>query len=192
MQKITLKEIVGYEGLYSVSEDGHVISHPKGDGNGNRERILKMENVKGHLRVALSKNGFVKRMFVHRLVAIAFIPNPEGKEMVNHKNGIKTDNRVENLEWNTPSENNKHAFFYGLKKVTEKQKRIARETMENRIVTQAQRDSGKLHRKLSFHQAQEIRGKHAEGETMTLLSKLYGVNINAISRIIQGKTYNEA
>lgn len=73
--------------------------------------------VKGIMRkIGISKNGYATvsvqdgRVYVHRLVAGAFIPNPEKKPEVNHKNGIKTDNRVENLEWATHSENQRHRF----------------------------------------------------------------------------------
>lgn len=74
---------------------------------------------------------------LHRLVAEAFIPNPENKRCVNHKNGNKLDNRVENLEWVTHSENNTHAYRTGLKHVTDKQKSITSK------MAKAQR--GKLH-----------------------------------------------
>lgn len=63
----------------------------------------------------MSNNGKFKRYLLHRLIATFYIPNPENKEFVNHKNGIKSDNRVENLEWVTRSENEKHAHLTGLK-----------------------------------------------------------------------------
>ena len=75
-----------------------------------KDKILKpMQTSNGYQQVCLY-NGKVKRHLVHRLVANAFIPNPENKRTVNHKNGIKTDNRVDNLEWATYSENHLHSY----------------------------------------------------------------------------------
>jgi hypothetical protein len=69
---------------------------------------------KGYLKVILCQNNKRYNKKVHRLVALMFIPNPENKPEVNHKNGIKTDCRKVNLEWNTPKENRQHAFNTGL------------------------------------------------------------------------------
>jgi len=89
------KDIEGYVGLYKVSNFGKVKSLKY-----RKERILKPgTDGYGYLYVNLCKNGKVKKFKVHRLVAEAFIPNPGNLPMVNHKNEIKTDNRVWNLEY---------------------------------------------------------------------------------------------
>jgi DNA-binding transcriptional regulator YiaG len=105
----------GYEGLYEVSSLGRVrrveAFQPSYSG---RERKTSLSNC-GYKRVVFLKGGVRRTFSVHRLVAVAFIPNPDGKKTVNHKNGVKTDNRAENLEWATTKENIKHAFDTGLK-----------------------------------------------------------------------------
>ena len=104
-------DICGYEGLYQVSNRGRVRSLDREIYKNNNVKqfsksfILKFEKNKGYNYVHLFKNGVRKRMAVHRLVAEAFIPNPESKPVIDHINTIRDDNRVENLHWVTPKEN---------------------------------------------------------------------------------------
>lgn len=103
------KPIEGYEGIYEVSASGRVRNVKKAG------RMMTGSTVThGYKAVTLHKNGCGKMMLVHRIVAEHFIPNPENKPQVNHINGNKADNRVENLEWATAQENLTHAMRTGL------------------------------------------------------------------------------
>ena len=108
------RDVVGYEGIYEVSNRGNVR-------NKKTLRIIKSSiSYHNYVRVPLRKNGKDRKLFLHRLVADAFIPNPENKEIVNHINGNKQDNRIENLEWCTYSENNVKAIKDGLRSTKRK------------------------------------------------------------------------
>lgn len=115
------KDVVDYEEFYEVSNKGRVRTKPRQTQSGDHKAIRGVryftlyEHPDGYINVGLIKESKkVRRTSVHRLVAVAFIDRIPGKEFVNHINGIKNDNRVENLEWCTKKENSRHSFDNGL------------------------------------------------------------------------------
>lgn len=104
-------DIRGYEGLYQVSNLGRVKSLPRRTNNQHcYGLIMKQHNSYNYLKIQLKKNNKYKWFFVHRLVAMAFLDNYNENLQVNHINGIKSDNKVENLEMVTASENQLHSY----------------------------------------------------------------------------------
>lgn len=114
------KEIPGYEGLYEVSSYGKVrsMSRLRIDKNGRPYtkvgKVLKDKDTNGYREVGLYKDSICTYFKIHRLVAMAFIPNPDNKPCVNHKDGNKANNIKSNLEWVTYGENSIHAVDSGL------------------------------------------------------------------------------
>lgn len=138
--------------LGRVKSVDHVVID-KGRPSHRKGRIFKLSaGGNGYIRVVLEKKWYT----VHRLVAMAFIPRIEGKNVVNHKNGIKTDNRAENLEWVTTSENGIHAYHTGLNGLTEKGRERLRKYHTGRT------HSDETKRKLSEVRKGKSWGNHSE------------------------------
>lgn len=176
MQNIYISDIPGFEKNegYSVTSEGDVFSHKKRISSGKdgltkysidksySRKLKPLVDSKGYHYIDLKKDGERRCPKIHRLVALAFIPNPENKPQVNHIDGCKTNNSVENLEWATNTENRTHAIANGLK--DEINYGIAQYDMDDNLIA-------------TFHTA-----KHA-------LESL-GVKSNAsgnIGRVIRGK-----
>jgi len=128
MSKEIWKDIPGYEKIYQASNYGRIRSVNRCIHRKNRGKCMVIgkiikprHNHNGYLTLALHKNGKIKRFFVHRLVLYAFSNQPALKYECNHKNSIRDDNKLCNLEWVTKSENAIHGFKYGNKIVQKPQ-----------------------------------------------------------------------
>lgn len=129
------KDVVGYEGLYEVSNLGNVRSV---DFQGKKRiRLLKQATIgDGYLHVNLCKNGVHKTGYTHRLVAQAFISNPERKPVVDHINTIRTDNRLENLRWVTQRENVNHPITHKRNADAQHYKAVCQYSLSGILITE--------------------------------------------------------
>ena len=170
------KDIQGYEGHYQISNIGRVKSlarkknHIKGFAI-TKEIILKQQkNFDGYYNLSLKLNCCRKNYSIHRLVAIHFISNLDNKKEVNHINGIKQDNRVENLEWCTRRENIIHSFNTGLNAGNKGEKHGMSKITELQVL--------------------EIKQRLKNGQTHQKIAEIYNVGRTTISAINQNKNWN--
>lgn len=139
----TVPDLYGYE----ISNLGRVKSLPKAQGFGfKKETVLEgFLTRKGYHKVNLKVDKKAKGTLVHRLVAMAFLPNPNNLPEVNHKNGIKTDNRIENLEWVTHSENMRHALENDLHARGEERKNSKLKDVDIPVIRSMRASGMKMH-----------------------------------------------
>lgn len=174
------RPIKGTKGKYTIDTNGTVTSYMQ-----TKPRILKPGKVyklnkdNPHLRVTLYKNNRTQRIFVHRLVAKHFIPNPNKLPNINHKDGNKSNNHVDNLEWCTQSENMLHSYH----------------TLKNQHVRQYDdRRSGELNgsSKLTQNQVATIRALYQNRRmNQTLIAKRFNTTRVHINKIINNKLWTK-
>lgn len=169
------KDIKGYEGIYQISNLGMVKSLYREIKTVNsqyfyKEKFLKTTpNNMGYHVVRLTLNNKTKSYSIHRLLAIHFIENIDNKPQVNHINGIKVDNRLENLEWCTISENRQHAYDTGLQKPKQGNRNGRSKLTENQVL--------------------EIIKRLEIGDSCVLIASFYNVTAENISQIKQRKIW---
>jgi hypothetical protein len=173
------KNIKGYEGYYQISNLGNLkalsreVRHPNGGVRKTKERISQgSTDGKGYKVATLSKEGNSERVLIHRLVALAFLKNKYNLPVINHKDGVKHNNKVNNLEWSTYQHNIQHSFNNKLQVVPKgENNKLARFTQEEANFIRAM--------KLKYNLSNEF------------LAKVTEVSATTIHFIINGERYND-
>jgi len=161
------KDIKGYEDKYRISNLGRVMSLK--NKFGNRELILRQYTSNGYCHFTMCKDSKLKMSRTHQIVAQTFIENPDNKPYVNHIDGDKRNNFVENLEWCTAKENVIHAYKLGLTSMNKGEDHYLAKLTERDVL------------EIKKYKGSKIKYKD--------ISKIYGVNKNTIGSIIKGKTW---
>ena len=192
-----MKDIPGYEGLYSVTKDGRVWSYGKDSKYmpNHNGKWLSLTIDRGYAYVGLYKNKRSKKIGVHRLVCLTYLEIDKHRLHVNHKNGKPSDNRLENLEWCTPKENCIHAWETGLSSTNDNVRELSSKKMHKWANSDKGKkfmsDNGRARRKLTKKEVLEIIQKSDKGQSAYSMVKEYPVSKPTILKIIRRETYKE-
>lgn len=177
------KDVVGYEGIYQISNLGRVKSLDRVEEvhRLDIDKIIRRPRRGRILKQKLNQAGYFVLHFrntngngeswpqLHRLLGIAFLPNPENKPTINHKDGVKTNNSLDNLEWATMSENTQHAYDMGLAK--------------SRIKDYSKSGEENHNAKLTYDLADKIREDRASGMVLTSIAEKYNLGTSTVHRV---------
>lgn len=176
------KDVIGYEGIYQVSNTGRVVSlsRPSVMHNGGikilPERLMTAKVNRGGYQVVHLRTGGNLYPTVHKLVAQAFLDNPDGKPTVNHIDGNKLNNHVDNLEWATHSEQMIHAISTGL-------------YVQPDISKYTKRGESHPNSKLNPADIESIKLLRASGKTLKSIAEEFGIGISQVHRVCKGETW---
>lgn len=165
MKTVTRIPIKGYEDRYEISSDGHVWRTPRKYSPHYKELTPYKNN--GYMSVVLSKNGKSELKKVHRLIAVAFIENPNSLKEVNHINNKRDDNRIQNLEWVTHARNMQHAGEVG----------VLKKGLNHWAV------------KLTEKDVKEIRFLRTKGLLYRELASKFSIGLTQVGSIIKGRKW---
>lgn len=179
MSKFVISDLV--QGLplgYRIYRDGRVTSSKSG-----RERLLSTHVARsGYPAVGLKNDGRTVVHTVHRLLALCFLPNTENKPQVNHIDGDKLNNALQNLEWCTDSENKRHAYSLGIMPRSTVRQRASRLKLADKMIA--------ARRRFGENDISAIRDARRKGETCRSIGARYGCSDSIISRMCSGRSYS--
>ena len=182
------RDIPGWEGLYAVTRDGRVWAHPRkwATGAGGQIRrshpgswLAQMRAPNGYMRVNLHGNRVRVSVSIHRLVALAWLPNDRALPQINHIDGRKDNNCVENLEWCTASQNRRHALRNGFRASPAFVASVRANVRHAQLAA----------RKLTQQQADSARERVRSGESKAMVSRSLGISSSTLYSILKGSTY---
>lgn len=160
------RPVVGWEDRYRISSQGRLWLVITG------RMATPLKNDRGYLVVTFWRDNKTKTASLHRIMAVAFLPNPEGKKTVNHKNGIKTDNRLENLEWMTHAEQQRH-------KVDVLHKGCGATGGGNKLTAE----------QVLAIRAERPAGRHKGAKTYLALGRKYGVHWRTVWEVVSMRSW---
>jgi hypothetical protein len=174
-KKVKMQPCLGVR--YEVFSDGSIFNRERYvNGKNNSKRLIKRRKLNGcidpstgYRYIHAKVSGRKTKIYIHRLVAEAFIPNPENKPEVNHKDGDKTNSHVDNLEWCTSKENTQHAYKIGLMNAPKGEASGAAKLTRKEVIS--------------------IRERHKNGDPTRALSDFYGVTMAQILYIVKRKAW---